>query len=381
MNENKNLSPAKWNISFSVMRSLACIAIVVLHLCLYAKVAAVAQGRALSWGQALGTDLVQDSCLWAVPMFVMVSGALLLDPARKMSWQKLWKNYVGRVGGALLLFGLFFIVFDMAMNGLAETAANSNFFVAHPVGDAEAGVGLNGAYVFLCCFIDLLTGHSWTHLWYLYMLLGLYLLLPFFKMVVENSTEKELKGLIVILFLFQCVVPLLGLFGVETDYRFSVATVYPLYFFLGYALDARIVEVPKWLSVILVVLGFGCIWLLVWRDSLSDQAQFLSYGTSYNSIPVVVLAVALFVLLDRKAGEEVWSNEKSPNKLLLNFDKCSLGIYLLHLLFIKLAFRYFGLDPYSQWFIFPLTLLAVIAASWLVTAVLRIVKKNANRFE
>ena len=117
-----------WNYSFSRMRSFACVAIVFLHAMTYSMVSARSQGFSLTAAQTVGASLVQYSCMWAVPLFVMVTGALLLDHEKHFSWQKLWKKYIFRVGGAILLFGTLFLVFDLVMNGFAETLGNSAFY-------------------------------------------------------------------------------------------------------------------------------------------------------------------------------------------------------------------------------------------------------------
>lgn len=359
----------QWNASFSRMRSLACVAIVVLHTCVYAMVAANARGISLSHLQVVSTELGQYSCMWAVPMFVMVSGALLLDPERELSWDRLLHRYIARVGGALLVFGLLFTAFDFAMNGVEETAANSLFFAAHP--------GDGAGYVALCCFVDLLTGHSWAHMWYLYMLLGLYLLLPFMRKVVAGSSAKELWGLAGILFFFAGVVPLLGLFGMEADYRFSVATVYPLYFLLGRHLDPREVKLPKWLAMTGLVLATLFVWGCVWRTG-GERPEWLGYATSYNSVPIMLQALCLFCLLVQPdmgaSAKSVFSAGKQgqlSERCLLSLDRCTFGIYLTHLVFVKLAFRYAGLDPYAHPAYFPLTVIVVILLSWATTWALK----------
>lgn len=355
----------QWNASFSRMRSLACVAIVVLHTCSYAMVAAHAKGTALSDAQVTLTSFGQYSCMWAVPLFVMASGALLLDPERELTWDRLLHRYIARVGGALFVFGLLFIAFDFAMNGVEETAANSLFYVAHP--------GAGAGYVFLCCLVDLLTGHSWAHMWYLYMLVGLYLLLPFMKKVVAGSAEKDLLVLAGLLFVFTSVIPILGLFGVETDYRFSVATVYPLYFLLGNLLSSQTLKLPKWVALTGFVLATLFVWGYVWCAG-GERPEWYGYVTSYNSIPIVAQATCLFSLLCRDdmeaAPDGAPSSEENmqlSERCLLAFDHGTFGIYLIHLVFVKLAFRYAGLDPYASPAWFPLTVIAVVLLSWLVT--------------
>ena len=349
----------KWNTSFSWLRSLACIAIVVLHTMSYSLVAAGAQGYEVSVRQHTGVLFAQYSCLWAVPVFVMVTGALLLDTARDLSWERLRKRYIGRIGKAILVFGLIFIAFDLVMNGVKETANNSLLFAAHPVSMESPSVA-TWLYVILCSVGDLLTGHSWPHMWYLYMLFGLYLLMPFFRKVVANSNEKELRYLVCLLIVFISLLPLLGLANVSTDFRFSVATVYPLYLLLGYALQNRVILVPRWAAWTGLVISTVGIWLAVWF--LHQDAATLSIFTSYNSILVALQSASIFTLFTQHNRKR----EDLP-KPLKQFDKCTFGIYLIHFVFVKLLLRYAHWNPFADVWLFLVIVLVIIAASFALT--------------
>lgn len=349
----------KWNASFSWLRSLACIAIVVLHTMSYSLVAAGAQGYEVSARQHIGVLLAQYSCLWAVPVFVMVTGVLLLDPAREMTWDHLRKRYIGRIGKAILVFGLFFIAFDLVMNGVGETANNSPLFAAHPVSMGSPSVA-TWLYVVMCSVGDLLTGHSWPHMWYLYMLFGLYLLMPFFRKIVANSNEKELRYLVCLLIVFISLLPILGLANVSTDYRFSVATVYPLYLLLGYVLQNRMILVPRWIAWAGLVLSTVGILLAVWF--LHEDSATLSIFTSYNSILVALQSASIFTLFTQQNRKR----EDLP-KPLKQFDKCTFGIYLIHFVFVKLLLRYAHWNPFADEWLFPVIVLVIIAASFALT--------------
>lgn len=369
------MNSSGWNISFSLLRSLACIAIVVLHTMSYSVVAANAREVELSFSQLLGANIVQYSCMWAVPVFMMVTGALLLNPAKTIPWGALWKRYIARVGTAILVFGALFLAFDLVMNGAEETASNSPFFATHPR-YANAGGVVSTGYVILCGLIDLLTGHSWAHMWYLYMLLGLYLLLPFFKMVVDRSSDRELRYLLGVLFLFASVVPLLGTVGVTADYRFSVATVYPLYLFMGYALWSGALALPRWVNWALLAFSTVAVWFSVWRLSGSNQ-ELMSYFVSYNSLPVVLQSASIFALVTGRSRETV--KGKVPGlgtKLILAFDRCTFGIYLTHLVFIKLLLRYAGLDPLANVWLFPVVIVGVLLVSWGGTEGYRVIRRK-----
>ena len=263
-----------WNYSFSRMRSFACIAIVFLHAMTYSMVSARSQGFSLTGAQKVGASLVQYSCMWAVPLFVMVTGALLLDHEKHLSWEKLWKKYIFRVGGAILLFGTLFLVFDLVMNGPAETLGNSAFFTAHP----RDGSGIG--YALLCGMIDLLTGHSWAHMWYLYMLFGLYLLMPFFKKIADSCSKNDIAA-----------------FKLVHKYRYLI---YPFYLFLGYALHDRDLPIPRMCVWAILAVSTIAIWVSVFT-MVGDPDSKLSFLTSYNSVPIVLQAGSLFILMDKSS--------------------------------------------------------------------------------
>jgi peptidoglycan/LPS O-acetylase OafA/YrhL len=61
--------------------------------------------------------------------------------------------------------------------------------------------------------------------------------------------------------------------------------------------------------------------------------------TAYNSPLVVMQSAAVFSLMlriKRKAG-----------KIIENIDRCSFGIYLIHMIFIRLTMKELGFDPFD----------------------------------
>ena len=72
--------------------------------------------------------------MWAVPCFVMVTGALLLDENREVSFDKLFNKYILRVLGALVVFSMVFRIFDIIMDLvfaiiLAQKCSQYNSFI------------------------------------------------------------------------------------------------------------------------------------------------------------------------------------------------------------------------------------------------------------
>ena len=121
----------------SELRAIACIAIVILHTFYAASVYAPDHTARIA---ALTT---RNLMMWAVPCFVMVSGALLLDPAREVTYRKIFRKYIPRVLAALVLFSVVFQIFDDATG--------------------ESGIQFK---TILYGLQNAVTGSGWKHMWY-----------------------------------------------------------------------------------------------------------------------------------------------------------------------------------------------------------------------
>ena len=106
---------------------------------------------------------------WAVPVFLMITGALLLDPNRQITYSDCIRKYAKRILLALFVFGIPFSMLEILLNTKSITVRS--LFEA---------------------IINVINGNSWSHLWYLYALIGLYFVLPMLKAFVNNSDEKTL---------------------------------------------------------------------------------------------------------------------------------------------------------------------------------------------
>ena len=83
------------------------------------------------------------------------------------------------------------------------------------------------------------SGSSWGYLWYLYALIGLYLITPVLRVITDNADNTLIKYILIILFIFTCFIPYIkGLFNINIDiYTPFVPTTNLLYYVLGYYLS------------------------------------------------------------------------------------------------------------------------------------------------
>ena len=83
-------------------------------------------------------------------------------------------------------------------------------------------------------------------MWYLYCLLGLYLLLPLYKKVAELAGERDMLYLMGIYALFLCVIPCLQAQGLRFGFYIHVSSIYPLYLFMGFWLSRWGMKHSRW---------------------------------------------------------------------------------------------------------------------------------------
>ena len=330
----------------SYLRAAACVAIITLHT---VNAAEILYRDRLSLAQLTASMAVVYVMMWAVPCFVMVSGALLLDPAREVTLEKIFRKYLLRVVGALLLFGLIYRGFDLLMN-------------REPFSLLSLLKGLANVF----------TGQSWAHLWYLYLLVGLYLLLPFYRMVAKESSERLLRYLLLVYVVFLSLLPLTRMANVESAFYIHVSTIYPFYLFAGYAVSSGALRLSRPAAAgaalggtVLIVLAS----ILRFRLPAERLDEILA---SYSSMFVILQSVGMFSLLC--SGDETAARRPSSafGRLLLFIDENSFGVYLIHMIWIRLLLRYLEINPYEigLW-LFPVLILGNLAVSCLVTWALR----------
>ncbi len=294
------------------LRSVATIIVVMLHV-LYSG-AGLNRGT-ISATQNLWTMLVVNASMYAVPLFVMVSGALLLDPSRDMSLRKIYQKYILRAVTALVIFGFIYRIFDMIMDG--EDMCLSNLFYA--------------------CY-EIVTASGWSHLWYIYLLIGLYILLPFYRMIALHLSKNDAVYLCTVYLIFLSILPFVENY-VPVGFYIHVSTIYPFYFFLGYLINKNIFNI-SFMSGVALFFGGLLVSLIATYFTNQHNIDTLSYFSGYSSISTVMQSIGLFSIFHNMSP--------SGNYLVNVIDRNSFGIYLIHMIFVRLILRYMSVNPYTS---------------------------------
>lgn len=329
-----------------LLRSFATFAVMVLHLA-GSQMGAAAVGSS-AWDVF---NAYNGLVRWCVPVFVMLSGMFLLDPQRPLPLSRLLFHNALRILAALLFWGAVYALAELWLAGGALTR-----------GGVKAAL------------LGVLRGETHYHLWFLFMILGLYLVTPVLRAFVRGAGKGDFLWFFLLCFLFASLLPTAfrlwpnAAAPVKVWYdRLAVQTVlgYAGFYAAGFYLKEY--TIGRLTEAVIYALGAAGAFVSVWGTRvLSLRAGGLDdtlYG--YFSPNVVCFAVAVFVLFRYVLGV---SEERSRRRSLGTVARVSFGMYLVHDLFIMLL-RHFGVTTlsFAPVLSVPALAAAVFLASFLVS--------------
>lgn len=319
------------------LRALAAVAVVLLHT-LHGWLAG--QPEALTGARYLIDLVFLDTAVrFAVPVFVMISGFLLLDPERDVDLKKIGR-YVLRMIAVLATVGYAYCLIE-----------------------SVAAMGLSNLPALLVTSLkNLLAGESWAHMWYVYMLIGLYLLTPALRVFVKHAEPRTLFFTLAALCLLTIVRPTISaLTGLALAPLIPVTEPYLFYYLLGSFLRDR--PLGRKAGACLAALGAaGNMLLLILTDGRTFDA-------GYEFACVALLAVGLFALAEGSAG----LNRLAQIPAVASLSRCALGIYLFHPFFLNVLNKGLHLYPgalpmvLGEAAFFAAALLGAWGATWALT--------------
>lgn len=170
---------------------------------------------------------------FAVPVFFMMSGALLLSPNKKMPINKLMKSYIAKYAGVIIVFG-------------SGSAFMEEVFTTRKI----------NASMVISAFPNMLHGRSWDHMWYMYALLGVILFIPVMHAMIQYFNKQQRCYIIIILVVFLSVLPFLKeCFGFSIAVSFPISSVHCMYMFIGYWIDVGELHMKQCIAKIILIVS------------------------------------------------------------------------------------------------------------------------------
>jgi surface polysaccharide O-acyltransferase-like enzyme len=339
-------SEAQKKIYLDYLRSAATLAVVVIHATSgwYGRIGELDQA---SWWTA---NLLNAASRFAVPLFVMISGALLLGkPMRAIEF---YRRRAVRLLPPIFVWSVVYLLFRIFWQNM----------------DRES----------LTRFITVgfwSEGYTYVHLWYLTMFACLMLFAPFINQFVIGEKPSAAD-----LLLFSAAAGLFFLLNSVADAAREISSIYMYwhllvpwyiaYFIIGYFIDrhgARAnVQAGLLIVAILLLVAAGAManFLVIQQYSLVKDYFVLND----KGLPVFCFAILVF-LLGRKS---LFFAKES--KIVASIAENSFGIYLIHPLLLDSLSRCVGRYSLSGDLFIPVLVIVTFVLSWGLIAVLR---KNA----
>ena len=320
------------------MRVLACFLVVFSHSC-DAFVAQFNNDYAtFLQGCALGS-LVRP----CVPLFVMMSGVLLLPVRGTMT--EFYSKRMKRLVVPLVFWSL---VLPLAYFFYLNYGVTSNSpFIDMSLFTWE--MTLRKLYTFVFNF-----NYDTTPLWYLYMLIGLYFIMPILSAWLKDATRKEIKTVLYLwgasLFIpyIKIAAPFLGYLGVfgnmnilgECDWN-AYGTFYYVSGFVGYLLLAYyLVKYPlQWgwkkllaICVPMFLVGYAVTFggYVVMQEYFPGNYAYLEIMWLFSGVNVFMMTFPVFVVVQKiDAPSSAW---------LSRVASMTFGIYLCHFVIVQMGY-------------------------------------------
>ena len=289
-------------ISFDVMRIVAAFAVVFQHI------------GGQNWPSSFPSaewelrNMWVSLAQWSVPMFIMISGALFLNPEKPLVIKKLYGKNLLRIVYTFLFWSAVYVI---CIEGFE-----------------------NGPII---AFVSVLKGPP--HFWFLKVMIGLYILIPMLKAVVAD--RNILNYAVFVLLIDEFGLPALG---------------FVCYFILGHYLNTNSFSKQiKYAIYILALLSFvGAAYFTSVASHVFGRTEGFFYDDLHPFMLIQTAAIFVFI------KDHCTTYNSRTSNLIINFSNCSFGIYLVHPLLMHLCDDCFALNSSSFNPLFFIPVFAII---------------------
>lgn len=324
------------------LRVLAILAVITIHVTgyYYAKFADIDQ---ISWWFS---NLVNSTSRFAVPLFVMISGVVLLG--KPIGTKEFYAKRGFRIFPAIVFWSLFFLAFDFF-----QEMNFDNFFWMLKIG----------------LFSE---GKAYYHLWYLSMYVCLMFFVPFINQFI-NGAKPSYSDLSILMLLFISFFTLNTVaIGAKEIVEIGIGwfTIFPwyiAYFIMGYYIDKHANRINlgstaflATLILLFVVVGAILNFYAVSSGILQDFFVF-----NNTALPVFIITALIFLLVKKN---DCYFKQ---SKIITRLSEASFGMYLIHPFYLYFIREL--LPNYNQHALLyiPITVIATFMLSYYSILLLR----------
>jgi surface polysaccharide O-acyltransferase-like enzyme len=305
------------NLSVDLVRTVAIVLVVLVHVTAFPfSIQGLMTSTAMfDWWT---TDVFGAVANLSVPLFIMLSGVLLLNPEKADEPLRVFfKKRLTRIGVPIVFWTVAYFAWNYYLHGFSFSPTN---------------------------VVEGLLSGSYYHLWFLYLLVGLYMATPVLRVLVKNLDHRRFRYFLTLWVIGTFTIPFINAFGglgFNADVFIFVGWVG--YFLLGVFLLQT--QVSRRLLYACLVGGLAA---TVVADGFVPAvlgANFMGFFHQPLNFTLVLSSAALFMLLIHTETHEKASHHPTIHRLISWISKNTLPIYLLHIMVLEaLENGYLGLS-------------------------------------
>ena len=300
-------------INYDILRLVATLSVILIHII---SIYNLGKFYDFSDFNLYFFDILNKCIYWCVPIFFMLSGALLLGN-EKEDLITFYKKRLNKIFIPTIFWSLFFLIYLFLYEGFSL-------------------FNMIGAF---------LKGKPYYHLWFMFAILGLYVFTPFIRILVQKLEQNNFRILLILLFIFSMGDSFLSQFLQSSSNLFSTFIGYIGYFILGFYIKKFGLTLPKYLTGIYVFYILTITFAILAYISKYKIGLNLSI-LSYHSPLILLESLILYLYINSK--KIICKNQKN----LFVLSDLTFGVYLIHPFFIILLKPYFSVDYMEYMFLF-----------------------------
>lgn len=320
----------KRNYSLDIVRIIAVLAVVMIH-----SSASFVMNNPLNTNEFIFGNLFDSLSRIGVPLFLMISGALFLDKNKEVTLKTILSKNIKNLAIIIITWS---IIYSVVFEVLLAPSMGKTVDVRSIIDGLINCTYQNGSY----------------HMWYLYMIVGLYIITPFLKKFVCKDNKEMVLFFIIISFCLQFFTPVINAIdklGLNLSFINIWIDKFYLDFFGGYItyflVGWYIVHIGikrKWHRCIIYFLGAVSLISIVFYVHFTGD-----YNNAYADIgaPVFLYSVSVFLALNTIN----WNLKEKTAKKIVELSKLTFGVYIVHAMLITIYSLIFPYNKYSALYI------------------------------
>lgn len=248
----------------------------------------------------------------AVPVFFMTTGYLLLT--RPISLKSYFNKRFRRIAVPWLVWSIIFLIYKKIRLDIPITISEG--------------------------FFEILNGDVYFHFWFLYTLIGLYLIIPVISWFIESDPQKRSFYFLTVWFITASIIPMLNTLSKNiANHELAIAFDLRMFGgFSGYLIAGFLIgkfkpSKSQWVLFLGVFAMSTIVTIVATSVGTYRLERLIEYFYDYAAPNVILASFAAFAVLKR-IGIAISQNEK-VSLIFSRIGFASLGIYLIHPIFIN----------------------------------------------